>query len=240
MIKGISSLIRLAKVTLAVIATSIFLTATSMTPIPDGPVPGKGVIYLNFNGYKRADSAEVFAKQSWAPSNLPDSSKLAIQVQVMTYFSDWQVILTSDPSMFYSYPQDHRIQVIISSDSLARQDIFGYIYLAGGISYLNSLLTKDSTPALVSIPALFSNKNIAIATAHEIGHMLGLAHQSEYDQSFNKTEEYNSGDPFTAPIMGRAYFAKEAVWYKGFNTIRMWQDDKEIISKTFLSKPKHH
>ncbi|MEO6314491.1 MAG: hypothetical protein ABIU63_10750 [Chitinophagaceae bacterium] len=72
--------------------------------------------------------------------------------------------------------------------------------------------------------------------SHEIGHTLGLQHQSVYDAACHKTAEYSTGwgtgEIGWAPIMGAGYYQNHTTWNIGPNTINCstLQNDFDIIS----------
>jgi hypothetical protein len=196
----------------------------------------KGVILLTFNGYN-PKTCLFNQYDHLSPSDLYYPNTTTIQEKVSKYFSDFDVTITTDDSLFYSYPKDHRVRVVITSDSLPQYNDKGnFINYAGGLSYYNALHRNDTTPSLVSSLSLGNDaKDISEAICHEVGHQLGLQHQSKWF-AFFKLREYNPGNEERAPIMGNSYHSKRAVWYKGFNSYLQWQDDKKIISNTFQLK----
>ena len=109
---------------------------------------------------------------------------------------------------------------------------------AGGVAYLTSWQWNDDTPVFVFEENLGNGvaKYTAEATSHEVGHSLGLQHQSTYDAFGNKIEEYNSGSGSGAtgwaPIMGVSYYQNLTTWHDGTNTFgpTSYQDDMSIIS----------
>lgn len=211
-------------IVLAAVYLSIFPIGYTFTQVP---VPDKGIIYLNFNGYTAPDSSYTYNRITWSPSNLVTVQKMLLVSEVSKYFAKWEVFVTSNRKDFDKYPTSHRAQIVISPDTLYSNDT-----RPGGLSYINSLLFQDTTPAIVSESAFQYYPNMAQAIAHETGHMLGLVHQSLWLGS-SKFDEYNPGDMNTAPIMGRSYFALKAVWSIGLNSYGLLQDDEFIISKTF-------
>lgn len=109
---------------------------------------------------------------------------------------------------------------------------------AGGVAYLTSWQWNDDTPVFVFEENLGNGyaKYTAEATSHEVGHSLGLQHQSTYDAFGNKTAEYNpgSGSGVTgwAPIMGVSYYQNLTTWHDGTSSLgpTSYQDDMSVIS----------
>jgi hypothetical protein len=76
-------------------------------------------------------------------------------------------------------------------------------------------------------------KFTAVAIAHETGHMLGLDHQSSWNGQ-KLVQEYNPGDAASAPIMGKAYYAARALWWKGTSdqSATTIQSDLDVITRS--------
>jgi len=91
----------------------------------------------------------------------------------------------------------------------------------GGISYIGSFTWGDDTPGFIFTDRLGPNneKFIAECCSHEVGHTLGLSHQSKYDNNCSLVEVYNSGDgtgeTSWAPIMGNSYNRNMTGWNNG-------------------------
>ncbi|MCO6457537.1 MAG: trypsin-like serine protease [Pirellulaceae bacterium] len=100
---------------------------------------------------------------------------------------------------------------------------------AGGVGYVNSF-----TSAIPNVVYAFTidPEDTAEVTSHELGHGLGLHHQSAYNQSGQKVEEYYSGNSVWAPIMGNSYNKTVTTWYNGPNSQgpNNYQDDMAIIA----------
>ncbi|HEX5219931.1 MAG TPA: autotransporter-associated beta strand repeat-containing protein [Verrucomicrobiae bacterium] len=102
--------------------------------------------------------------------------------------------------------QNYGIRVGIGGDSA---DWFGS---AGGVAYLTSFDDNIDLPCWV-FPLSVGNSehNIAVATSHEVGHTLGLAHDGQNDG----VTEYYTGHGNWAPIMGVGYSKSVVQWSKG-------------------------
>jgi hypothetical protein len=109
---------------------------------------------------------------------------------------------------------------------------------AGGVAYINSWLW-DNTPVFVFEEQLGNGnaKYVAEAVSHEVGHSLGLQHQSSYDSTGKKTNEYNpgygSGETGWAPIMGTGYYKNLTTWSNGKNAYGGYQDDLATITSSY-------
>lgn len=189
----------------------------------------RGVILLTYNGYKTI--VPLYGKMNPTKSNLLQQDQILIQKGVASYFKNFDVIVTTDDSLFYTFPENKRVRCVITSDTLKLRTSYGII-LAGGISVYNSLYLNDTTPVLVSIPNIERFDFIPTVISHEVAHAIGLAHQSLFNKSI-KLMEYRIGDSLVGPIMGNSMRSKESKWYKGTNSFGQYQDDEEVISRTF-------
>jgi len=138
--------------------------------------------------------------------------------------------ITTDSAVYWAAPANKRIRVIVTPTSQ-------WYGAAGGVAYVGSFIWGDNTPAWVFC-ALLGNrpKWVAEAISHEVGHTLGLQHQSVYDAACHKTAEYSTGlgtgEIGWAPIMGAGYYQNHTTWNIGPNTINCStiQNDFNIIS----------
>ena len=105
-----------------------------------------------------------------------------------------------------------------------------YNELAGGVAYLDSFNWDVDTPTFVfSDDFGGSEKNIAEAISHEVGHTLGLEHDGD---SLN---EYYQGHGFGATgwasIMGVGYNSELTQWSRGeYTDASNLEDDLDIIT----------
>jgi hypothetical protein len=140
-------------------------------------------------------------------------------------------VTTVDPG---AYPYSQVARIVIGGDGAWAGGVYG------GFSYVNGFIGDTSNTGWV-FPANLGKgrpKYVAEAAAHEAGHLFGLTHQSAYNSSGSKIDEYRGGrDPSnpdaTDPIMGFSYYATRGVWAKGtsadgFTSI---QDDLAILSR---------
>ena len=104
---------------------------------------------------------------------------------------------------------------------------------AGGVAYLNSFTWGMPVPAWVFSKLLGNSPSkVAEAASHEIGHTLGLSHQTLYDESGNFVYEYNPGNSQWAPIMGNSYGKALTTWHHGTAySGKTLQDDLALIRK---------
>lgn len=104
---------------------------------------------------------------------------------------------------------------------------------AGGVAYLTSFNWNSDTPTYVFPDSLGrSEKNIADATAHEVGHTLGLRHDGLATTPV--TDYYTghgTGPTGWAPIMGVGYSKQLVQWSRGeYPNANQLEDDLQIIT----------
>ncbi len=102
---------------------------------------------------------------------------------------------------------------------------------AGGIAYVNSFNWTSDTPTFVFENQLGngSEKLIAEATSHEVGHTLGLNHDGKSSQAYYSG--HGSGETSWAPIMGVGYSRTLTQWSKGeYSGATNSQDDLDVIT----------
>ena len=191
-------------------------------------------IYLDFNGHVQATwgGRQNIQSPPYSLDNelyyFSDEELAAIEEifgRVAEDFAPFQVnVTTIEPA---SLENGQGLRVVISG---RWQDWLGYA--AGGVAFIDSFYDSDPNVAYTFSETLASAANVAEATSHEAGHVLGLAHQSSYGPGGNKLAEYSSGDSTAAPIMGVSYHATRSRWWTGTSTSSTtYQADLEVLSQ---------
>lgn len=205
--------------------------AYSQTPIYNSYTSAPATIYLDFDGqFIEGTSWNYSGPLTLGPGNLTNAQISEIFNRVAEDYRPFNLNITTDSTKYWSAPPRQRMRVIFTVTS-------AWYGLAGGVSYINSFSWGDNTPCFVFTALLnYRTKYIAEAASHEIGHSLGLNHQSAYDIYCNKTEEYNAGkgtgEIAWAPIMGVGYYRNFTLWHNGSNPwgCSNFQDDLSIIT----------
>lgn len=205
----------------------------AQTPIYSSNSSASAVLFLDFDGHTVAGTSwNVNGPIVCGPSNLDATKITQIFNRVAEDYRPFNINVTTDSTKYWSAPANRRMRVVLTITS----DWYGS---AGGVAYTNSFKWGDNTPCFVFTALLnYNAKNIAEAAAHELGHTLGLRHQSSYDANCVKTAEYNSGvgsgEIGWAPIMGVGYYRNFTVWHNGPNPYgcSTVQSDLDILSNT--------
>jgi len=229
------------------------MTAQS-DPAPSGPVklaafpdktfllhsrPGSTkVIYLDFDGFDASTTswgADAIGKPfdlDGDPTTFSASERTTIQNIWQRVAEDYALydidVTTEDPgveALRKSNGSDaaYGIRVVIGGSS---GDWFGS---AGGVAFVGSFDSSSDTPCWVWPGSLAnSEKNIAEAASHEVGHTLGLGHDGQ-DVGGVHTEYYG-GQGNWAPIMGVGYSRPITQWSKGeYTNANNLQDDLAVM-----------
>lgn len=188
-------------------------------------------VFLDFDGHHvTGTSWNGMGPFTCQPATLNATRITEIFNRVAEDYRPFNINITTDSTKYWAAPANRRIRLIITATS----DWYGS---AGGVAYVGSFLWPDQTPAFVFSTLLGNSaKNVAEAASHEIGHTLGLRHQSSWNTSCIKTAEYNAGtgtgEISWAPIMGNGYYKNQTLWHYGANPYGCtnFQDDLSIIT----------
>lgn len=213
--------------------TCLFFSVCTFSQIPvyNSYPSASATVYLDFDGhYLEGSSWNYNGPLTLGPANITNDQITEIFNRVSEDYRPFNINITTDSTKYWSAPAMQRMRVILTVTS-------GWYGAAGGVSYINSFTWGDNTPCFVFTALLnYRTKYIAEAASHEIGHTLGLNHQSAYDVNCNKTDEYNAGkgtgEISWAPVMGVGYYRNFTLWHYGSNPwgCTSYQDDLSIIT----------
>jgi len=218
---------------LFLLALCTFVCAGSMAQVPalSSYTPATATVFIDFDGHRVTGTAwNMTGDINAAGTGYSADVITEIFNRVAEDFRPFSLNITTDSTLYWLAPRNRRMRIIVTPTSQ-------WYGAAGGVAYAGSFIWGDNTPAWV-FSALLGNRTkwVAEAISHEIGHTLGLQHQSVYDASCNKTAEYSTGvgtgEIGWAPIMGAGYYQNHTTWNIGPNTINCGtiQNDFDIIS----------
>ncbi len=201
-------------------------------------------IYLDFNGHTTSGTgwnaitsgADIVSPAYTLDSDPAFSPQELIEIQlayqrVVEDFAPFDVnVTTKEPSiadLSKTGGSDTRwgIRVVIGGSSAD-----WYTGGAGGVAFLNSFNNSSDVPCFVFNKSLNdSEKNIAEAISHEVGHTLGLDHDGT--ASLGYYQGHGSGATSWAPIMGVGYYTNVTQWSKGeYTGANNKEDDLAMIT----------
>ena len=215
---------KIMKNIISLVAILFIGNASAQIPLLNSnPSATQKVIYLDFDG-------QVVTGTPWntqfniatinaAAAALNSVAITQIWNRVSEDYRPFDVNVTTDLAMFNNAIPTRRIRVVLTPTSS------WFPSVAGGVAWTNSFIWggNPDSPCWVFTNALSNNpKNCAEAASHEVGHTLGLYHQSVWNTSCVKTAEYNpgngSGVVSWAPIMGTGYTKNVTIWHNGTNS----------------------
>lgn len=211
-----------------------------MTAIPSlsSLAGAAATLYLDFDGHFQSSWGSYSNintppyDQDGNPSSLSDSEAASIR-QIWEYVAEDYApfninVTTVEPP---SFNNGEAMRVAIGGNG----SWLGGTY--GGIAYVNTF--TNSIPNVVFVfPKNLGNGNpryVGDASSHEAGHGFGLQHQSKYNSSGSKVEEYSTGTDGgqTAPLMGNSYSARRSLWWYGTTTsASSFQDDMATLARS--------
>jgi autotransporter-associated beta strand protein len=205
------------------------------------------LIYLDFDGYTLSGNiwtstynagADIVAPP-WDtdgnPASFGSSEQTAIQqiwLRVAEDYAPFDVDVTTE------YPGEAALTRSSTSDSqygvrALISPISSYVGNYGGIAYVGVYdnIGDYSKPTLIFPEHLAnSEKYIAEAISHEVGHTLGLSHDG------TSAVSYYEGQGNWAPIMGVGYYKPISQWSKGeYADANNTEDDLTVITQNGLN-----
>jgi hypothetical protein len=233
-LNSLVSMVRGGVFALAALGVSVCARAADVPGLSSYPQAGVK-LYLNFTGAPLQDwgqypGASAPAFDTDGDPNSFSSAEVGqireIWARVAEKYSPFNVdVTTVTPADLSEYTT---AQLIIGGDGAWTGGRYGGYSYPGGFrgSYSNIgwVFSKNLGQGFP--------KYVAEATAHEAGHLFGLLHQSTYDSSGNKVEEYSQGSADRAPVMGFSYYSQRGTWWRGTSSDgpAATQADLDIIS----------
>ena len=198
-------------------------------PQPPPPTGSAGCILLDCDGQEVANTLWNVSGDFYSqPSGLSSTAIADVLNKCRIYYAFNEGInITTDESVFNSFPINKRIRVIITSTMPE-----GY-QGAGGVAYINSFNWYEDAPCFVNSSGLSGNpKYIADASSHEAGHTLNLRHHPELryneDGSCYVYSSYLWGDL----IMGASYYSASPRFDIAPTDCTLMQNDTLIINQS--------
>jgi hypothetical protein len=191
----------------------IHFQTSAQSPLLNSYSAAKATVYLDFDGAEVEgtlwnEKGKIIAE----PSGLSPASVTWIHKMISDHFKLFNLNITTDPTVYERAPVRQRIRVIITPNG-------NWYGPATGVSAIGSFAWGDDTPAWVFMHDLSDNPAfIATSATHQIGHTLGLQHQSVYDSYGIMITELSGGEnnifSNEAPLMGIPFY-KDADWKNG-------------------------
>lgn len=145
------------------------------------------VILLDYDGYTlppnstwNQSSTSFYA----TPSGLTTDVIQSVTNLVGNDYAKFNVIVTTDTTIYAKASQYRRIRVIVTASSEIN-------YGVSGIAYVGSMFGGGEQLCFVFSKSLAYNPTyVWVTISHESGHSAGLLHQSEYDANCNMVFTY--------------------------------------------------
>ncbi len=192
------------------------LNAFSQVPNLNSLESVDGTVFLDFDGQTVNNVWNNYNTIYCDAAPYTNAQILGIFNQVSEDFRPFALNVTTDSTKYWNAPANKRIRAIFTPTS-------AWYPNAGGVAYVSSFIYGDDVPLFIFTNRIGANanyyKNISEVCSHEVGHSLGLNHQSKYNESCGLVENYYSGagtgETSWAPIMGKAYNKNMTCWNNG-------------------------
>ncbi len=187
--------------------------ALQLESLPGAP----GIIYLDFDGEVVSGTRWVGGGQINAESpNFSDEKILNIWKIMAEDFRPFNLNVTTRRDLFDAAPRNRRMMCIFTSTNDAAPG-------SGGVAYLRSF-SSNSFDDPCWVYNIGSTRAAGETGSHEVGHTLGLSHDSK------GSTEYYGGHGKWSPIMGWSASKQIGQWSKGeFEGANQTQDDIAVI-----------
>jgi hypothetical protein len=221
---------------------SLSEAALSQTFLLHSRASAKRTIYLNFVGATLNNTAWVSGTVQAVPFSLDadtahfsSTEKERIQAiwqRVSEDFAPFNVDVTTEPPPAGRLTRTDSSDEVYGTTALITNNAGVYSCSCGGVAYIGVFDSVGNyyKPALVFYNMLAggSEKAVAEAISHEVGHNLGLLHDGYSGGGYYPGQ--GSGVTGWAPIMGVGYSKPVVQWSKGeYATANNQQDDLQVI-----------
>ena len=176
----------------------------------DGAIVRAG--FPNPTGY---NSPIISGQRFCPPPSLNAEQEQAVIALVKDDYSPFNIVITTDQSVFDSYPAQNKQICIITTIP----QVIGFGSGIGGVSPFNGIGSRlPFNPCFVFSNVYGSDlASIAGVISHETGHAMGLGHQHKFSEGCNFLAEYHPGfgtGPISfVPIMGDAGSKRIVNWF---------------------------
>lgn len=172
-------------------------------PPPPPPSPYNGMLLVDFDGGFVDDP--TWGTFTVVGSGLTDVQKAEIFSSVEFDYSAFNVLVTTDESLFNSFVGKKNICYVTET--------YEWYGSSGGVALIGSFNSDQSPCFVFSLLLNYNTKFIKEAVSHELGHTIGLLHYNQYDADCNYIGEYSYGCCGNAHIMGVGYYQPNVCWY---------------------------
>jgi hypothetical protein len=223
-------------INLLVFAGLLFTTNTLTAQVPYGRnsfPSASATIFLDFDG-------QTVNCPYWnngipficAPSGLTNAGMIRVFNQVAEDFRPFNLNITTDSAVYFAAPATSRQRIIITPTN-------AWWGSNGGVAIQESFRFGYEWPAFsFTSVANYDPKFTAELTSHELGHTLGLNHQSRYNSSCGMIYEYEpgtgTGEISWAPLMGSTTQRNLTLWHNGKSSegCSTFQDDLQVLASS--------